>query len=61
LPDLAREERIVHEFSSVGAEEETDGFAAEKAVSAFGGDEEEGGDGADFKCEGFAVYGDVSC
>jgi len=45
----------------VGAEEETDGFAAEKAVSAFGGDEEEGGDGADFKCEGFAVYGDVSC
>jgi hypothetical protein len=33
-----------------------DGFAAEKAVSAFGGDEEEGRDGADFKGEGFAIY-----
>jgi hypothetical protein len=61
LADLAREERIVHELSSVGTEEEMDGFAAEKAVSAFGGDEEERRDGADFKGEGFAVYSGVSC
>lgn len=36
-----------------------DCFAAEKAVSAFCSDEEEGCDGAYFKGEGFAVYDSV--